>query len=40
MDELKNKSRAILLMIVVGSMLALIATWHTPDQREHIQKII
>jgi hypothetical protein len=35
MDRLKNKPRAILLMIIVGSMLALIATWHTPDLPEY-----
>jgi hypothetical protein len=38
MDELKNKDRAILLMMIMGSILALIATWYTPDQREHTQK--
>lgn len=31
MDELKKESRAILILLILGSVLALIATWHNDD---------
>lgn len=38
MDEQKNKPRTILVLLILGSVIALISTWHSPeDQSEHNQ---
>jgi hypothetical protein len=38
MDELRNKPRVILVLLILGSILALMASWHSPhDESENTQ---
>lgn len=36
MDEMK-KQRAVLVLLILGSVVALIATWHSDEESGHIQ---
>ncbi len=33
MDEPKHKHRAILVLLILGSVVGLIATWHAPEDK-------
>ncbi len=39
MDEPKHKHRAVLVLLILGSVVALIATWHAAeDNSGHTQE--
>jgi hypothetical protein len=35
----KNKERAIGILIVLGSLLLLVATWNLPETSQHIDEV-